>query len=201
VRVAVRQVRDLVARLIWRLDLPSGFESSATSLVVHNEVRSRAGLEELDRLVAAGVRVDPARVTLSEPEPGVLALDAGGEPSVYVGPLAVDLVRDAAARTGSAELRATNVTGVALAGALDAFVAAGSGELEGRVETGAAPGAFLLSARTQGHVPPRAGDDVPQALLERGLEIPDALWDRLFALSLDVLLNVDRRPDPEEDPE
>jgi hypothetical protein len=189
VRVAVRQIRDLVGRLIWRLELPSGFDASATSLVVESEVRWRNGLEELDRLVSAGTRVDPASVAVTEPRPGVFAIDAAGEPSLFVAPLAMDLARGTVAHGGPVEVHAVDVAAPALAGALD-----GAGA---RVEV--LPDGFRLTAAAAA-VPPAARPEL-EDLLERGLEVPDELWERLFALSLDVLLNVDRRPDPEEDPE
>jgi hypothetical protein len=196
-RVAVRQIRDLVSRLIWRLELPSGFDTSATALVVESEIRSGKGLAELDRLVAAGIRVDPGRVAVAEPGPGLVAIDAGGEPSVFVGPLAVDLARDAALRDGAVEVHAVNVSGPALVRALDGF--AGQPGVDVRLEGDGALGSFRLSV---GAAPATAvAEPDLDDLLERGLEVPEELWDRLFALSLDVLLNVDRRPDPEEERE
>jgi hypothetical protein len=96
-RITVRQLRELVERLVWRFELPAGFGHSATSIVVAAELRTGKALPRLLELVETGLTVDPAAVRLVGPA----ELDAGGQSLLYAGPIAADF---GAAVTNAADI-------------------------------------------------------------------------------------------------
>jgi hypothetical protein len=193
-QISVRQLRDLISRLVWRLGLPPGVDTAAGSLLLEAELRDGSGLTELARLIADPRPVRSAAPAVVESSDGRLEVDARGESLLLVGPLVADLARDAALRAGAATVAIDHVEGAAAAAGLAALAADpalgvsadvtranGDGRLELRVTTAASP-----------------QERERAALLVEGIEVDDALWADLFALSLDVLLDIERIPDAED---
>jgi hypothetical protein len=199
-RVAVRQVSDLLHRLLWRFELPDGFAHSAASMVLAAELRSGKALAYLADVVEAGLVVAPGDVRLSYQAPEVAELSAGGQSTMYVGPLAADVACELVEKSRSSRVIVTDATDLVFAEGLVDVVGMRTGatvEFAVRADALGTPGSGsfeLLSMRAGGSHAATTADGLDTALLTKGVLVDAQLWQSLFRNSLDVLLAVKRNP-------
>jgi hypothetical protein len=193
-RVSLRQLFDLVGRLLWCLQVPKGLRQSATRIVVGAELEDATGLMTLEAALQSWSAVDLEQLTPGDGSSAV-KLDAGGQSLLVAGPLAVGLVLE---KLRSASTAIVEITDVEL-GELSAGLAR---ELEHR--SGATATVLTLPQTSARGVAFALDRDVParpwdlDRLLVEGIHVDPALWTRLFERSLNVLLDVERIPDPQD---
>ena len=112
-RVSLRQFRDVIARIIWRFDLPAGFDRTAEAMIMHAEFLAPS-LGLLIQHAADYQPTDPGRLRIQASWEGSVRLDCGHQTILLAGPTVRDLSIALARRHGRATVVASNIGAASL---------------------------------------------------------------------------------------
>lgn len=121
--VSVRELRVVVERVLIGAGLPRGCVPAAVDLVLYAELLGGDALAFLRDRLPALERADPARVVLLRDGSGPIVLDAAGQPSLLVGPTALDLACAQARARGTGAAVVLDPLGLPLLRALPTLAA------------------------------------------------------------------------------
>lgn len=186
-RISIRQLRDVIARIIWRFDLPAGFQRTGESMILHAELMSPA-LALLIQHAADHRPADPGRLRIRHDQPGFAELHGAGQTILLAGPTMRDLSITLARQHGRATVVGSNISAAALGRGLAGIM---TSDVRAEVVLEAADRLTVISAATA-EADEAASQHARSAVLRDGLAIDSATWQRAVALSLDVLAPVQR---------
>jgi hypothetical protein len=188
VRVTLREAHEVVVRCLWRLGVPHEDRPLAAAMVTAAERRGTSALAWLDRCNAEELELQRPELAWEPAPDGDERLDARGASAVVVGPRALRRTcgRVAVAERAGAATRIANLA--------DAELLAGAPDVAGAwwamsLSVDSPGGEMRLRVRSG---EPRARQLGPVVDVER------PLWERLHRYAKDALLNVERRPDPND---
>jgi LDH2 family malate/lactate/ureidoglycolate dehydrogenase len=171
-----REVRLVVERILLLTPLPSGMVPAVRDVLLYSAAAGLGGLPALRRDFAALRAARPGAIALHEAAPGEARLDANGQHSWVLLPVALDALAEMAAAHGSARL--------AIHGALVPEELAAACAMGGRlglsitlVDASSAAGVTLVAT------PGGAEDPVLAHALRDGIPAEAALWWELHHLS------------------